>query len=202
MKTNTIIYIGLFIVVVLTATWVIFKMTDDKLSDEEVYINAVEYLRSARDSGKIRNESENSDLPEYFPVNPEFRFKSKFYLVDTPDTVIITKSLGGKEERIKIGYVVINYKGKDYKLYIYSSFAGQKVFYIFFKDLTTGVTTEDTGRYIEIKKLDIDDFLYDIDFNFAYFSSRFNPDSKSILIFDENKLDFAVEAGERIKIKE
>lgn len=214
LKSKTLIFVGAFIVVSIITTWVVLQSTNSKLDEKTRYIEAVEYYRNGfiqfQKQGIIGKNSVNPDtisLPVFYPVNEEYRFKSKIYFFSEPDTVTFKKTKGGQFTTTMLGYVKINYKEKEYKLNV--SPYNDSEYIIWFRDLTNGETTYSLGRYLMLNNDKVrgfefkEDFEYDIDFNFAYFLTwRFGRENSSMPIFNYNKLDFAVEAGERFKIKE
>ncbi len=184
--------------------WGINYYFNRPLTEEEKYVQAIEFFRHNRNTLLEKRISENDSTNAlqiyYYPPNPKFRFFSKLYYYKFPIEEWVTKSLGKKILLKKIGYFKINYNGKEYKLQAYSYNLFR--FRIYFTDLTTGVTTSKLNRYLEFKINDNKDYVYDIDFNFAYFTERIFINSESVPLVKDNKLDFAVEAGERFKIKE
>lgn len=201
-KIFLVILIALTLIALLY--WGINYFYNKPLSEEEKYIQAVEYFRKNKEIMFAKRSGFEDSLSSfkiyYYPINPKFRFFSKLYLYDKPIDEWVSKSQGKKILLQKIGYFKINYNGKEYKLetYIFNLFR----FRVFFTDLTTGVTTSKFNRFLEFYYHEDKDFVYDVDFNFAYFSERVFYNSASIPLIKENKLDFAVEAGERFKIEE
>ncbi len=214
LKSKTLIFVGTFIVVSIITTWVVLQSTNSKLDEKTRYIEAVEFLRKnfilSQRQKMEKSKSVNVDtipLPVFYPPNQEYRFQSRVYLYSKPDTFTIKKTKGGNFKYIINGYVKFNYKGKEYKLNV--SPYNDSEYIIWFRDLTNGETTYSLGRYLMLNNDKVrgfefkEDFEYDIDFNFAYFLTwRFGRENSSMPIFNYNKLDFAVEAGERFKIKE
>ena len=97
-----------------------------------------------------------------------------------------------------IGDLHFTIKGKPYQLRaLKATFYRSNYFLVPFKDETTSESTYFTGRYMEVYKSENGNYI--IDFNTAYnpwcnYSERYNcPIPVSF-----NKLDLAVEAGEKI----
>jgi len=137
---------------------------------------------------------------KYHPPTSEFIFKSKLFKNAKQDTIKITGTRG--EQRIAFieGYVLLNYKGKDYKLNIYKSFdrSGKAYHSIWFTDKTTGKETYSVGRYLDFELNTDPEFIYEIDFNNAY-----NPYCAYSDLFTcpiptkEDYIDFEIKAGEK-----
>ncbi len=57
---------------------------------------------------------------KFFEPNPEFIFKSRLYRIDNPDSVDIYGTKGTSRKYLRYGYFNLNYKGNDYKLFLYN----------------------------------------------------------------------------------
>lgn len=137
---------------------------------------------------------------KFYEANPEFIFKSKLYRIDKPDSVDIFGTKGTSRKYLRYGYFNLNYKGNQYKLYLYNITTpeGMKVYNIWFKDGTTGKETFEHGRYLKFEKNLDDDFEYTIDFNRATnplcaYSDLFNCPVPT----EQDSLPFEVKAGEK-----
>ena len=136
----------------------------------------------------------------YYEPNSEFIFKSKLFTYEVQDTVTILGTKGEKRPSILIGYLGLNYNGKDYKVNVYKSFSrtGDEYYSIWFTDRTTGNETYGVGRYLDFELNDDPDFIYTIDFNRA-----FNPYCSYSALFtcpiprEEDHIDIEIEAGEK-----
>jgi uncharacterized protein len=137
---------------------------------------------------------------KYYQPTSEFIFKSKLYRNEKQDTIKIMGTRGEERKAIIEGYVLLNYKAKDYKLNIYKSFGqqGQSYYSIWFTDKTTGKETYPVGRYIDFELNNDPEFIYEIDFNRAY-----NPYCAYSDLFTcpiptkDDYLDFEIKAGEK-----
>ncbi|MEP0860120.1 MAG: DUF1684 domain-containing protein [Ignavibacterium sp.] len=137
---------------------------------------------------------------KFYEANPEFIFKSRLYRIDKPDSVDISGTKGTSRKYLRYGYFNLNYKGNQYKLYLYNITTpeGMKVYNIWFKDGTTGKETFEHGRYLKFEKNLDDDFEYTIDFNRATnplcaYSDLFNCPVPT----QQDSLPFEVKAGEK-----
>ena len=137
---------------------------------------------------------------KYFEPTGEFIFKSKLFRNENPDTIKVYGTKGEERKAVVFGYVVLDYKGKKYKLNVYKSFGknGQEFFSIWFTDKTTGNETYHVGRYLDFELNSNPDFVYTIDFNKAYnpycsYSSRYT----CAVPTKDDYLDFEIRAGEK-----
>jgi uncharacterized protein (DUF1684 family) len=134
----------------------------------------------------------------YFPVDSTFRFRARFDRLEDPPTVLIAKQTSGPVPYEHVGYVYIPFATEEHRL---SAFRGPEMeddqAWIPFHDATSGHETYGGGRYLDIDLPDGDTAI--VDFNLAY-----NPycvynayDFNCAIPPAENRLPFAVEAGEK-----
>ena len=175
---------------------------------QEKYINSIEKFRQEKneemknDPSSPFNQDNNAHFKplKYFDVNPDFVFKSKLYRYGTNDTVIIFGTKGEKRKIIRFGYVLINYKNKQYKLNVYkgTSTNGSVYYTIWFTDKTTGNETYGVGRYLDFDLNPDTSYVYTIDFNLAYnpycaYSAKYSCAIPS----KEDHINLAIKAGEK-----
>lgn len=192
-----------------------FIITGSNCSDEKKteltksYLTLLEQERADRNWQMQYNPSASPFLMDtsvkfeplkFYEANPEFIFKSKLYRIDKPDSVDIFGIKGTSRKYLRYGYFNLNYKGNQYKLYLYNITTpeGMKVYNIWFKDGTTGKETFEHGRYLKFEKNLDDDFEYTIDFNRATnplcaYSDLFNCPVPT----EQDSLPFEVKAGEK-----
>ncbi|BDQ01605.1 DUF1684 domain-containing protein [Ignavibacterium sp.] len=192
-----------------------FITTGSNCSDEnrteltKSYLTLLEQERADRNWQMQYNPSASPFLMDtsvkyeplkFYEANPEFIFKSKLYRIDKPDSVDIFGTKGTSRKYLRYGYFNLNYKGNQYKLYLYNITTpeGMKVYNIWFKDGTTGKETFEHGRYLKFEKNLDDDFEYTIDFNRATnplcaYSDLFNCPVPT----EQDSLPFEVKAGEK-----
>lgn len=147
----------------------------------------------------------------WFPVDPRYRVHSVLHRYDTPETVVVMGTKGEERKQLKYGYfecvlpdeqghpkaLRLNvykftpYDAKRYALY-------KDILSVWFTDETTGKTTYDVGRYVEIGNENPDPaYEYTIDFNKAY-----NPYCAYSNLYScaiprkEDHLDLALAVGE------
>jgi len=178
------------------------------IPEQEKYIKSIEEFRHEKneemknDPSSPFNQDKNAHFKplKYFDVNPDFVFKSKLYKYDKQDSVIIFGTKGEKRKILRFGYVLINFKNKQYKLNVYrgSSPNGAVYYTIWFTDKTTGDETYGVGRYLDFDLNPDTSYVYTIDFNLAYnpycaYSAKYSCAIPS----KEDHVDLAIKAGEK-----
>jgi len=197
-----------FLFVVLTLLQFSCENREEIKPLDELYINKLIQERANKD----REMKSDSHSPfnidsiakfgplKYYEPSSEFIFKSKLYINAKQDTIKIFGTRGEERKAIIEGYVLLKYKGKDYKLNIHKSFSpqGQSYHNIWFTDRTTGKETYPVGRYLDFELNADPDYVYEIDFNRAY-----NPYCAYSDLFTcpiptkDDYLDFEIKAGEK-----
>ena len=132
---------------------------------------------------------------QYFPINPAFHFQAT--LVPDVKKIPISNVLGKTEEQESPGFVEFAYAGKQYRIRpIYEGEGAQKTLFFLFSDLTNATSTYQAGRMLNTPLPK--DGKVDLDFNRAYNPPcTFTPYATCPLPPKENRLDLAVEAGEK-----
>ena len=137
---------------------------------------------------------------KYYDPNPDFIFHSKLYEYDKKDTVDIFGTRGEVRPTVVEGYLILNYKGDEYRINLYKNTEqnGQVYYSIWFTDKTTGKETYGVGRYLDFEKVDDPNHIYTIDFNKAY-----NPYCAYSVQYtcpiprEEDYIDLEITAGEK-----
>ncbi len=175
---------------------------------QKKYIDGIQKFRQEKDT-EMKNDpgSPFNKDPEahfsplkYYPVNPDYVFKSKLYKYKNMDTVKVMGTKGEPRKIVRFGYVKFKRENKDYKLNVYegTTQSGKVYYTIWFTDKTTGGETYGVGRYLDFELNPDTAHLYTIDFNLAY-----NPYCAYSAIYScaiptkEDHLDIAIEAGEK-----
>jgi len=176
--------------------------------EQQKYITSIKKMRKEKDD-YMKN---NSDSPfnidsnavfhplNYYPVDPNFVFKSKLFRYANQDTVDVYGTKGEVRKTIRFGYIKFNYQGKDYKMDVYQGHTknGDKYYSIWFIDKTTGKDTYGVGRYLDFELNKDKNFIYTIDFNLAYnpycsYSAKYS----CAVPTKDDYIDMAVTAGEK-----
>ncbi|MDF1611879.1 DUF1684 domain-containing protein [Stygiobacter electus] len=170
MKINLIAY--------LLITVFLISCEKNYTPEEKFYISSIEQERKEKNEWmkndpdspfNLKSKVEFHDL-NYFDVDPKFVFSSKLYFYDKKDTITIFGTKGEPRNVLRIGYLKINYEGKDYKVNVYESqtINGNIYHSIWFTDLTTNNETYGVGRYLDFELNEDPNYIYKVDFNLAY----------------------------------
>lgn len=137
----------------------------------------------------------------YYPVDLSLRFEGPIVKYDSllPDTIIGTK--GDRRPALRYGYFPFTYQGRQYRLQIYKILRDNpeyaKYLFLGFTDRTGGGETYGGGRYIDLTENAENHYV--VDFNLAYNPfCAYNPRYSCAIPAAENRLPFAVNAGEKI----
>jgi uncharacterized protein (DUF1684 family) len=204
-NNNRVLYFAL--IQILTLLFIGCNSNETKVVVDDEYINSILDYRNEKDSLMRFEEHSpfNRDTTvefsalKYYKPDPAFLFKSKLSRYDSQDTVEILGTKGEIRQVIKEGYVKLDFKEREYRVNVYKGFGSNGVAYhsIWFTDKTTGEETYGVGRYLDFEMNENPDFVYDIDFNFAYnpycsYSAKYSCPIPR----EEDYLDFHIEAGE------
>lgn len=130
----------------------------------------------------------------HFPINEKFKIKA---LLQPPieTYLMISNVLGQKVASKNAGKLQFTYQGKPYSLDVIDE--GEDQFFITFGDATSGATTYGAGRFIYISKPDANGNTF-IDFNQAFNPPcSFTKFATCPLPPPQNRLPFAITAGEK-----
>jgi uncharacterized protein len=196
---NKIYFFGIILILVFI---IFYTFSSQKKTDE--YTEKL--LAERRDKNELFRSSEKSPILnrqtfsklEYFPPNPAFRFKARLELIpDSAGTLYAIKMTDGKTEKYRrYAWAVFRFQGKDHRLLVLRPVAGEDYLFIAFRDRTSSESTYGGGRYIDMPPTDSPEIM--LDFNLAYNPyCAYNPNYSCPLPPRENRLDIAVEAGEK-----
>lgn len=175
---------------------------------DKAYIATVEKSRKEKDAWMKDDPSSpfNFDSTvhfsplKYFPVDPEFVFKSTLTEFPTKDTVVILGTKGEERKVVRFGTVIWQRKEKPISINVYKGISrqGEAYYSIWFTDKTTGKETYSVGRYLDFQLQPDSSFEYTVDFNLAYspycsYSSKYSCAIPS----REDYIDLAIQAGEK-----
>ncbi|HMF78417.1 MAG TPA: DUF1684 domain-containing protein [Bryobacteraceae bacterium] len=132
---------------------------------------------------------------KYFPINEAMNFEAKF--VPDAKKIPMLNILGQTDTEESPGMVEFTVKDKPYHLRaLYEDTASGKTLYFLFKDTTNKSHTYQAGRMLNVP-LPEESGVVHLDFNRAYNPPcTFTPYATCPLPPAENRLPFAVEAGE------
>jgi uncharacterized protein (DUF1684 family) len=177
--------------------------------EQQNIINQIETSRLEKDSlfkhadwsPLTDEEKEHFSGLNYFPIDLSLRFEGplELYASPIPDTIMGTK--GDLRPAIRFAYFAFAYQNRKYRLELHKILRDDpeydKYLFLGFTDETTGDESYATGRYIDVSENP--ENYYVIDFNLAYnpycaYNSRYT----CAIPGEENRLPFAIRAGERI----
>lgn len=174
--------------------------------NEATYLDKVEKIRADKDkmfqSGKesplIKADKSKFQGLNYFPIDEKFKVSGKFIKSPFPKKVFVNTSSGDNRSYLVLGKFTFSIDDQPYSLTLFSGEdeLGQSYNFLPFTDATTGVTTYESGRYID-DVLIKDDLVY-VDFNLAYNPyCAYNPKFDCPIPPAENHLLVEVAAGEK-----
>src|SRR4051812_34491655 len=169
-------------------------------ADDKLVIGPLTMIVIERDGRQgIRLRDKNSKYRrefkglKYYPIKPEYRVEARWIPYAAPKKVIVATVIDGVKETYEAtGQVEFTLNGR--KLHLEPVVDEGELFYIF-RDLTTGKSTYDAGRFLysDLAK----NGKVTIDFNKAYNPPcAFTPFATCPLPPPQNRLDAAIEAGE------
>jgi uncharacterized protein (DUF1684 family) len=132
---------------------------------------------------------------DYFPIDPAWRVEAGFEFYQPPRVLRIPTVLGTEAEDLSPGAAVFSVGGRAYRLI---ATADEDGLFFVFGDETNGRNTYGGGRFLHTGPPDERGKVV-LDFNRAYNPPcAFTPYATCPLPPKENRLDLAVEAGEKV----
>lgn len=136
----------------------------------------------------------------YFPVREEYSVPASLKVAAEQPVYDMPTSTGTQRKMRQVGTLEFTVNGTPRTLGAYVDVAQPDLDRLFvpFSDLTTGVSTYEAGRYMDIDRTASG--YYAIDFNTAYNPyCAYNPTYECPFPPPSNRLKVAIEAGERMK---
>lgn len=195
--------------IILTVITIIFSGCSNYTEDQKKYITELEEFRTEkniefRDSSysPFNRKSKVEFHPlKYFDANFDFVFTGKLIEDEIQDTIKIFGTKG--EERKSVRYGILNLQNKKNKLdvKVYETLARDgitKYYSIWFTDKTTNDETYGVGRYVNFELNENSEFIYTVDFNYAFNPyCAYSSEYSCAIPTKEDYLDIAIEAGEK-----
>lgn len=139
----------------------------------------------------------NFDHIEMFPIDRSWRVDARFEFYDPPKPILIPNILGTVGESESPGAVVFVVDGKIHRLDTWKDSDNPENFFTAFADLTNRDSTYGGGRFLWIDAPDENGYTV-VDFNRSYNPPCvFTPYATCPLPPEQNRLPFAIEAGEK-----
>lgn len=141
-------------------------------------------------------ERQSFELPEAFPLDPEWRVVARFDRYDEPRVLAVRDVLSGQIEYQVPGELIFERDGAEHRLLAIASEESTS-FFVMLWDETARTQTYQAGRYLRVPFADADGWTV-IDFNRTYNAPcAFTAHSVCGLPPPENHLALAVTAGEK-----
>ena len=178
-------------------------MTEQEYEAWEIALVEMRIEKNEEFSDRAQSPLMEKDLPGFeglnyfFPVR-EMVFRVPFTAAAGADTVSLVKRRGETVPYVRRGSVSFRFEGATHTLTVFGPADPAQGDYLWlpFYDETSGNSTYGSGRYLDIQISE--DGLVDLDFNYAYNPlCDYNAEKYNCTLPPaENKLPFAVEAGE------
>ena len=132
----------------------------------------------------------------YFDVDTTLRFRVPLVREARAETVAVPLHLGGSDPYVRVGTVTMPMEGQPRRLAVYRPVSGPAVYWVPFRDATSGRATYGGGRYLYP---DARGDTLEIDFNDAHNPNcDYNPTLYNCALPpSENRLAVPVRAGEK-----
>lgn len=195
-------------ILIIILLFMVIVSCDNYTPEELEYIKSIQQSRIENDEWMKNNPNSPFNYKgkvdfhglNYFDVDPNFVFKTKFVGYDDKKTVQIFGTKGEERSAVKFGYLPIKKDGKEYRLNLYANVGQDSTVYysIWFTDKTTNKETYGVGRYLSFELIPNIEHVYTIDFNKAFNPYCAYTSSYSCAIpTKDDYLDLAITAGEK-----
>jgi uncharacterized protein (DUF1684 family) len=138
---------------------------------------------------------------DFFPFNPEWCITAKYKPFDQPEPFLMMTTTGRERTYMKAGTLHFEVAGAPHQLTVYESLpvkglSTENHWFVPFKDFTNGETTYGGGRYLDIKKKDLNDGYISLNFHKSYAPyCAYSEGYSCPIVPEENYLEVAIEAG-------
>ncbi|MFY7786910.1 MAG: DUF1684 domain-containing protein [Thermoflexibacteraceae bacterium] len=184
-----------------------YTFKDSKPENDNSYVRQIRKEREKKDkdfkyaewSPLTAEQRKTFTKLDYFEPNLQYKVMAKIALLENDTVFKIMTSSNEIRRFYKYAHLQFRLDSKDCQLLLFKSAEPTSPNYYFlpFKDLTTGVSTYGTGRYIDIETPKTNSI--EIDFNRAYNPyCAYNEEYSCPLPPTENTLNVSVLAGERL----
>jgi uncharacterized protein (DUF1684 family) len=173
--------------------------------DERRYASAIAAARTEKD--RFLAQDRESPVPanrkaellplRYYPIESDFNIPAVLKPSADQQTIAMPTSAGTADQMQRVGTLEFTVKGQVLHLAAFAP-AATRVDHLFvpFRDATTGKTTYEAGRYLDLDRTA--NGIYQLDFNRAYNPNcYFSPTWACPLPPRENTLPIEITAGEQ-----
>jgi len=202
-KGGFIFFLSISLIVVLVVFYTFSGEENNKS-----YVEKIEKFREEKD--EMFREGGGSPLPRtekvgfeglrYFPINEAYRVVADYELLPIPEKISLPTSTGDQRDFIKYAVAKFQLDNKPRVLTILKqtgrmgNLTKDEVLFLAFTDGTTGNSTYEAGRYLNISP---EGSTVVLDFNMAYNPyCNYNSTYECPIPLRENHLDMPIEAGE------
>lgn len=207
MKSQSIIYLLIGIVVIITMTYSCLHSSTNKsdISKTNGLTYSEQVLEKRKQVEEFLNTSEESPIKDkksfkglkYYEPNEKYKVTAKLSQIKEKSALIIQTSTGESQTYIKYAYANFDIDGVACKLLLLKKNLRDPRTFVPFTDLTSGKETYGAGRYLDIPILgDRKEVI--IDFNLSYNPyCAYNYKYSCPVPPKENNLSVAIKAGEK-----
>ncbi|MEF8818279.1 MAG: DUF1684 domain-containing protein [Haloferacaceae archaeon] len=156
------------------------------------------YLADHPQSPLPPDERASFDGLAYYEPDPDYRYVLELHEHDDPERITVETTTGGSDEYLGVGRFRFDLHGAERTLVAYRRPDGDQNLWLPFRDATSGETTYDAGRYLDLDaERDREGERWVVDFNEAYSPFCAYSDAYECpLVPPTNWLEASVEAGE------
>ena len=178
--------------------------------DERGYQSEIAAARTEKD--RFLAQDRESPVPanrkaellplRYYPIEPAFNIPAVLKPSADQQTIAMPTSAGTADQMQRVGTLEFTVKGQTLRLAAFAP-AATRVDHLFvpFRDATTGKTTYEAGRYLDLDRTATG--IYQLDFNRAYNPNcYFSPTWACPLPPRENTLPIEITAGEQARSRD
>ncbi len=162
-----------------------------------------EFLRTDSESPVPASKRDQLLPLVYYPIDPDYNVPSTLTPgATTGSTMLMQTSTGSQVEMRRVGTLAFALKGQPLSLTAFNEVGSPDLSHLFvpFMDLTNRTDTYEGGRFLDLQRTPTG--LYELDFNRAYNPNcYFDASWVCPIPPPENRLDVAIEAGEKVRHK-
>lgn len=200
----------LLLIILVLVPIILWFVCGNKLSaDQEIYIQElkdyretsnIEYRDSSYSPFNYKSKVEFHPL-NYFNANFDFIFTGKLVENEIKDTIKVYGTKGEERKSVRFGVLKLKNEKHTLDVNVYETLAkdgATKYYSIWFTDKTTNKESYGVGRYVNFELNENAEFIYTVDFNYAYNPyCAYSSEYSCAIPTKEDYLDIAIEAGEK-----
>lgn len=136
---------------------------------------------------------------DYYPPDPEYRFRLELHEHDRKDVVRVDLTRGSPREMVRWGEFRFTLEGEEHVLQAYRSAPGEERLFVPFRDSTSRTETYEKGRYLDLEpRLHQVGDHWVLDLNEAYNPwCAYSGGYSCVIPPEENWIAAAIPAGEK-----